>query len=203
MSTTTDSRPTPSLEDREDLLLSCRYGDLEDVQAFVVKYGTLPLSDTHDEHGNTVLHMTCGNGHVDILQYILPLVPSPLIAKQNDSGSTPLHWAAVNRHLVIAQKLVQFPGGPGVILIDIKNTAGRSPLAEAEMAEWDEGARWLVQVMNLDEVKEEEGDEQVDPSRTVEIEIQDAEGQVAKMKIDGTPQPSSEEPAPTGEQKSQ
>lgn len=104
---------------------------------------------------------------------------------------------------MIAQKLVQFPGGPGVILIDIKNTAGRSPLAEAEMAEWDEGARWLVQVMNLDEVKEEEGDEQVDPSRTVEIEIQDAEGQVAKMKIDGTPQPSSEEPAPTGEQKSQ
>jgi len=104
---------------------------------------------------------------------------------------------------VIAQKLVQFPGGPGVNLIDIKNTAGRSPLAEAEMAEWDEGARWFVQVMNLDEVKEEEGDDQVDSSQTVEIEIQDAEGQVAKMKINGTPQPPSEDPAPTGEQKNQ
>ncbi|KAL4068740.1 ankyrin repeat-containing domain protein [Scleroderma yunnanense] len=184
-STTTNSYPSPSQDDREDLLLSCRYGDLEDVQAFVAKYNAFPLADTLDDHGNTVLHMACGNGHVDILEYILPLVPPSLIAKQNNLGSTPLHWAAVNRHLAVAQKLVQFPSGPGVNLIDIKNTAGRSPLAEAEMAQWDDGAKWFVQVMNLDEIKEEEGDEQVDPSQAVEIEIQDAEGQVAKMKING------------------
>lgn len=119
-----------------------------------------------------------------------------MAAKQNNAGSTPLHWAAVNRHLVIAQKLVQFPGGPGVNLIDIKNMAGKSALAEAEIAEWDEGARWFVQVMNLDEIKEDEGEEQVDPSQAVEIEIQDAQGQVAKMRIN---QPPGEEPAPTKE----
>ncbi|KAG6330663.1 hypothetical protein ID866_8425 [Astraeus odoratus] len=192
MSTTTDIHPTPSQDDLEDLLLSCRYGDLQDVQDFVARHSAVPLGDAQDDRGNTVLHMACGNGHADLLEYLLPLVPSSLLAKQNSSGSTPLHWAAVNRHLGIAQKLVQFPDGPGVDLIDIKNAAGRSPLTEAETAEWDEGAQWFVQVMNLEEVKEEGGDEQVDPSQTVEIEIQDAEGQVAKMSINGPSQASSE-----------
>lgn len=49
------------------------------------------------------------------------------------------------------QKLVQFPDGPGIDLIDIKTQAGHSPLAEAELAGWDEGAKWLVEVMNLKE----------------------------------------------------
>lgn len=175
-----------SREDNEELLLSCRYGDLQDVQDFVTKYGAPALADARDDHGNNVLHMTCANGHVDVLEYLLPLVPSPLLAQQNHAGSTPLHWAALNRHLHVAQKLIQHPGGPGVDLIDIKNAGGRSPLGEAEMAEWNEGAQWFVQMMNIDEVKQEESDEQVDPSQTVEIEIQDAEGQIASMSINNT-----------------
>ncbi|KAI6100599.1 ankyrin repeat-containing domain protein [Pisolithus sp. B1] len=175
-------------EENEELLLSCRYGDLKDVQDFVIRYGAPALADARDDHGNNVLHMTCANGHVDVLEYLLPLVPSPLLAQQNHAGSTPLHWAALNRHLQVTQKLVQHPGGPGIDLIDIKNAMGRSPLGEAEMAEWDEGARWFVQVMNIDEVKQEESDEQVDPSQTVEIEIQDAEGQIASMSINNTAQ---------------
>lgn len=123
---------------------------------------------------------------IDVLEYLLPLVPSPLLAQQNHAGSTPLHWAALNRHLHVAQKLIQHPDGPGVDLIDIKNAAGRSPLGEAEMAEWDEGAQWFVQMMNIDGVKQEESDEQIDPSQTVEIEIQDAEGQIASMSINNT-----------------
>lgn len=86
--------------------------------------------------------------------------------------------------------LVQFLTGPGVDMIDIKNTAGRSPLGEAEIAGWDDGARWLVQVMNLDEVKEqaEEGEEpSIDPSQAIEVEIQDADGQVARMTLDPNP----------------
>jgi hypothetical protein len=88
--------------------------------------------------------------------------------------------------LHIMQKLVELPGGPGVDLIDIKNEAGRSPLGEAEMAGWQEGAKWLVGVMKLDthEVKEE-GDEVIDDSQDVQVEIEDADGQVAKMTIGG------------------
>jgi uncharacterized protein len=36
-------------------------------------------------------------------------------------------------------------------LIDIKNAVGRSPLGEAEAAGWDEGAKWMVEVMLLDD----------------------------------------------------
>jgi hypothetical protein len=61
MSTTTTA---PSQEEIDELLLSCRYGDLEDVQAFVEKFGDEALAQAKDDRGNNVVHMCCGNGHV-------------------------------------------------------------------------------------------------------------------------------------------
>ncbi|OAX38505.1 ankyrin [Rhizopogon vinicolor AM-OR11-026] len=182
--------PPLTEDDKENIILSCRYDDLDDVQSFVTKFGSDALSSVRDDNGNTVLHMACGNGHTDILDYILPLVSPSVLSAQNSAGSTALHWAALNQHLEVARKLVHFPGGPGVDLIDIKNTAGRSPLGEAEMIEWDEGARWLVQEMKLDEagndVNDTEEDVTLDTAHEVEVEIQDADGQVAKMTIGGS-----------------
>jgi ankyrin repeat protein len=57
------SRAQPTEEEVEDLLLACRYGDLEDVKAFVQQYGVEAVQNARDERGNTVLHMCCGNGH--------------------------------------------------------------------------------------------------------------------------------------------
>jgi hypothetical protein len=81
-------------------------------------------------------------------------------------------------------------------LIEIKNIAGRSPLGEAELAGWEEGAKWFVQVMNLDHEQEPtglgegEGDATLDTEneidRDIEVEIQDADGQIAKMRISET-----------------
>ena len=105
-----------------------------------------------------------------------------MITQQNHAGSTPLHWAALNAHLGTAQALVRAPNGPGADMIDIKNAAGRTALGEAEMAEWDEGARWFVEVMKLDEDKAVQQDDK-DSSTAVEVEIQDADGQVARMTI--------------------
>ncbi|KAF8339348.1 hypothetical protein F5887DRAFT_471299 [Amanita rubescens] len=139
--------------------------------------------------------MVAGNGHVDVLDYLLPIVPPSLLSAQNNAGSTPLHWAAINAQLEIAQKLIRYSGGPGNGLIDIKNNTGRSPLGEAEMAGWEEGAKYMVQVMNLDE-NENDGDDD-EPSidsndaPDIEVEIQDAEGQVSKMKISSDASPSS------------
>ncbi|RDB25133.1 Ankyrin repeat-containing protein P16F5.05c [Hypsizygus marmoreus] len=182
-------------DDKEDVLLAGRYGDLDDIQQFVAKFGAEPLADIRDDNENCILHMVCGNGHLDVLDYLLPLVPPSLLAAQNSARSTPLHWAALNGHLAVMQKLVEFPGGPGIDLIDAKNAAGRSPLGEAELAGWDEGAAWLVKMMNLDtEVgeKEKNGDaeEEADidgplAQQDIEVEIEDAEGQVAKMTISG------------------
>ncbi|KAJ3929928.1 MAG: hypothetical protein NXY57DRAFT_1014535 [Lentinula lateritia] len=181
-------------EDKDEILLSCRYGELEDVQGYVEKFGAESLAQIRDDNGNTILHMISGNGHTDLLKYLLPLIPPSLLSTPNDAGSTPLHWAALNSHLSIAKELVLFPSGPGVDLIDIKNSAGHSPLAEAELAGWQEGAKWLVEVMNLETVAvaEENGAEDVgdsdivDPHQDVQVEIEDADGQIAKMTISGS-----------------
>lgn len=53
-----------SAEDREDLLLACRYGDLEDVEAFVKQHGQASLSGIADDNGNTIIHMVAANGHI-------------------------------------------------------------------------------------------------------------------------------------------
>ncbi len=88
--------------------------------------------------------------------------------------------------------------GTGPDLIDIKNAAGKTPLDEAEQAGWQEGALWFVSVMNLEgsDAKAEEGDEGVEdedvegvadgpiaPGQDIEVEIQDADGQIARMSI--------------------
>ncbi|KAL4249248.1 Ankyrin repeat-containing domain superfamily protein [Abortiporus biennis] len=179
------SMPIPTDDDKDELLLSCRYGDLEDIKQFVEKFGSHSLNDIRDENGNCVLHMVCGNGHTECLDYLIDKVSPTLLSIQNNAKSTPLHWAALNSHLPIVQKLVQFPKGPGVDLIDVKNTAGRTPLGEAENVGWEEGANWMVGVMNLVEGNsKEEEDQVVDNPADIEVEIQDAEGQVAKMKIE-------------------
>lgn len=58
-----NSLPTPSVEEIEDVILMCRYGELEEITAFVEKYGAKYVGEARDEGGNTVLHMCCGNGH--------------------------------------------------------------------------------------------------------------------------------------------
>lgn len=57
------SMTSPSNDDLEELLLSCRYGELDEVKAFADAYGSEAVSTVRDENGNTVLHMCCGNGH--------------------------------------------------------------------------------------------------------------------------------------------
>jgi uncharacterized protein len=71
-------------------------------------------------------------------------------------------------------------------LIDIKNAAGRSPLAEAEAAGWDEGAKWMVGVMRLVDAggagavaEEEEG-----PADS-QVEDQNQEGSAARISAEG------------------
>lgn len=133
--------------------------------------------------------LICARSAIDALDLLLPLVPSSLLAARNNAGSTALHWAALNAHLDIAKKLVLHPGGPGVDLIDLKNATGRSPLGEAENAGWEEGARWFVEVMNLHEnakgetADADEEDQAASGTDSVEVEIQDAEGQVARMTL--------------------
>lgn len=102
-------------------------------------------------------------GFLDLLDYLLTIVPPSLLSVPNNARSAPLHWATTNKQLPIVQRLVEFPGGPGAALIDQKNLAGLTAIGEAEMQEWEEGAKWLVGKMSLDTGggKEEDGAEEL------------------------------------------
>jgi ankyrin repeat protein len=54
----------PTADEIEDALLSCRYGEFEEVQAFVASFGIEPLSDARDNNGNSCLHFCAANGHI-------------------------------------------------------------------------------------------------------------------------------------------
>jgi hypothetical protein len=137
-----------------------------------------------------------------VLEYLFPLVPAAALGAPNAAGSTPLHWAALNKQLAAAQALVGWAAGPGAALVDAKNAAGRSPLGEAEHAGWDDGARWLVSVMDLSRAGaptegppeeeangEGEGDVKIAATagadgKPVTVEITDSEGRMASMTLD-------------------
>ena len=63
MADTLSPKSTPSDEELEDVVYAARYGDLDDVRAFVDSFGASALAAAHDESGNTVLHMAAANGH--------------------------------------------------------------------------------------------------------------------------------------------
>ncbi|KAG8862570.1 hypothetical protein FRB96_001127 [Tulasnella sp. 330] len=177
----TPTLPSPSHDDLEELLLSCRYGELDEVESFVEQFGHEAVATVRDENGNTVLHMTCGNGHDEVLDYLLTIVPPETLSVTNNLRSTPLHWATTNKHLGTVQRLVRFSPGPGAALIDQRNLAGLTAVGEAEMVEWEEGAKWLVSMMPLkNEVMigpKEEGDAPLDSDTKMEVEVEGVNGQ--------------------------
>ena len=69
-------------------------------------------------------------------------------------------------------------------MLDIKNQSGRSAITEAEMNEWAEGVTWMVGVMSVgDSAGVAQETDEVVGSEDVQVEIQDAEGRVAKLNM--------------------
>lgn len=54
---------SPSQDEQEEILLSCRYGELDELKQLVDKYGADAIANVRDENENTVLHMIAANGH--------------------------------------------------------------------------------------------------------------------------------------------
>lgn len=96
----------------DDLLLSARYGDLEDLQETLgplfssSSNATELLASIKNEDSNTLLHYASANGHLEVVHYLLPHSDLPLLLAQNISGNTPLHWAGLNGHLDTVKTLV-------------------------------------------------------------------------------------------------
>ncbi|CAH7668063.1 hypothetical protein BY996DRAFT_6411055 [Phakopsora pachyrhizi] len=98
----------PSPEELEDLILSARYGELNELQEFVKTYGPLALGSHFDENGNGCLHMAAANGNLEVVEYLLSQIEDPNLINMANSPpacNTPLHWAALNNHLLILKVL--------------------------------------------------------------------------------------------------
>ncbi|WWC92863.1 uncharacterized protein L201_007824 [Kwoniella dendrophila CBS 6074] len=149
------SKQTPTAEDVEEVLLSSRYGELDEIKEFADKFGVEPLAEAKDERGNTVLHMCCGNGHVDVLNYLIPLLPKELLSRKNEAGSPPLHWAVSNNHVACVKALVEIPEeqGGGLPLLKQTNANKRDAFTESifagegkeEVSGWIEGYLYKVE----------------------------------------------------------
>ncbi|BGP39528.1 hypothetical protein JCM10450v2_003494 [Rhodotorula kratochvilovae] len=128
--------PTPSQDELSALLECFRYGDVEqgdfdDIRAFAEQYGDEWLVEAKDDRGNSPLHMAAGNGHEEIVAWLLPRLPPSALIAQNSALSTPLHWAALNYHLPVLHLLC--PLLP-LSAFEIKNHHGKTAVQEAEEA---------------------------------------------------------------------
>jgi ankyrin repeat protein len=65
----------PTEEQVQELLLSCRYGELDEVKAFTDEFGWEDVNKARDDRGNTVLHMICANGHLGGCRFLLDQTP--------------------------------------------------------------------------------------------------------------------------------
>lgn len=54
----------PTADELDDIILSARYGELDEIEQFVAKYGINSVADAVDERGNGCLHMAAANGHI-------------------------------------------------------------------------------------------------------------------------------------------
>eukprot|EP00124_Ichthyophonus_hoferi_P003236 Ihof_evm9s269 gene=Ihof_evmTU9s269 len=91
-----------SEDDLIDFVFSARYGDIEEVQACLDK--NIPMT-ARDGNGNTALHMAAANGHLNVVQLLLPKCSQADLDAGNEAKSTPLHWAALNGHKEIVMLL--------------------------------------------------------------------------------------------------
>lgn len=135
------------------------------------------------------------NAHLPIVQALIAFRPPPPSSPHTHTLTTDITPSAPSA-----------PAGLGADLLDIKNAVGLTPLGEAERAGWADGARWIVGVMNLhpasssapaddgagggggeeaegEEVEEGEDVGDGEDVNAIEVEIEDADGGIAKMSL--------------------
>ena len=64
------------------------------------------------------------NSCLDVLEYLLSILPSSILQATNDAQSPPLHWAILNSHLNCVKILVELPEkkGGGMPLLNVSLT---------------------------------------------------------------------------------
>lgn len=118
-----------TIKEISDEMTECaRYGELDDMKFMLDNYKI--DVDYQDDNGNTALHKSSANGHLEIVCELLERGAS--INKQNNHGNSPLHWAVINKKKGVIVKLLGDrrnveEGGADVLL---KNSMNKSVLTE-------------------------------------------------------------------------
>lgn len=79
---------TFTAEDRDDFVLSARYGELEDLNAYLDKGMNV---SARDENGNTALHMAAANGHTGLNPSLHTQASSPTVPVSENLADMETH----------------------------------------------------------------------------------------------------------------
>lgn len=90
----------------DDVLWSARTGDVEAWNEIINQVDIHVALSASNDMGNSALHYAAANGHLDLMQQVLPKTNLDMLLSRNEAGNTPLHWAAFNGHLEVAESLV-------------------------------------------------------------------------------------------------
>jgi len=118
-----------------EFITCARYGELPEmislVSSHLLSHPNTSLSQlfavTLPPSNSTALHMAAANGHLPILQYLLPHLTPTIINLQNAEGNTALHWSAINGKKEVVELLLKAGAQT-----DIRNIAGKTALYEAQ-----------------------------------------------------------------------
>ncbi|KAI8922574.1 hypothetical protein PhCBS80983_g04168 [Powellomyces hirtus] len=157
---TAPTAPTAEF-DVQEFVTSARYGDLDGVKEVVDAY----MSSTHATsnsatlrtlytcalpNGTTALHQASANGHVEILNHLLPHLTVGDVNAVNEDGSSALHWAALNGKIDCVTLLIECGADA-----TLQNDQGRSAVTVAEQ----QGHMDVVNLLLKSFEPEESGDE--------------------------------------------
>ncbi|GMG19272.1 unnamed protein product [[Candida] boidinii] len=149
-------------EEMDNVIYDSRFGDLETLtNIFTNEVEPKVLMTIQDEYSlSTPIHMAAANGHVDIVKYLLSIIPKEdatiLVNKQNDMGNTALHWAAYNGHLEVIKVLCEYEADPF-----IKNNAEHDAIYEAENNNKEEVEDYFLQKYSIEPEEGENENEEV------------------------------------------
>jgi hypothetical protein len=157
-------------EEMDNVIFDARFGDLASItEIFTKEVEPTVIKTIKDEHSlSTPFHMAAANGHLEVLKYMLSLIPEEeekktILNTQNDSGNTALHWAAYNGHLEVVQLLCENGSDPF-----IRNNYNHDAFFEANNNDQEKVDDYLLEkygntveqeIIDQEEAENEDGEE--------------------------------------------